>query len=1127
MKKHLLSLITLLSVIFSQQAFAQCEAGFTWEQLPGTLTIHFNNTSESLNDIISYQWIFGDGHNGDGENPNHTYSAPGTYNVCLIIEDNEGCIEDVCHMVTVAPLSDGCEAAFTWEQIDGTLTIHFNNNSTSEFDIISNQWSFGDGDMGDGVNPNHTYDEPGTYLVCLTIEDGMGCEDDVCHEVVVEEVGGGCEANFTWEQIDGTLTIHFTNTSTSEHDIISYSWNFGDSHMGDGQNPNHTYPEAGEYVVCLIIEDEVGCVSDVCHEITVEAPTGCEADFTWDQGNGLVVHFFDQSDDDPDIVSWSWNFGDGHESDDQNPVHEYDEPGVYVVCLIVENEFGCVSDVCHEVVVEGGNGECEAAFAWDQGNGLIVHFIDQSDDDPDIVSWNWTFGDGHGSDDQNPVHEYDEPGVYVVCLIVENEFGCVSDICHEVVVEGGNGECEAAFVWEQGNGLIVHFIDQSDPDIVSWNWTFGDGHGSDDQNPVHEYDDPGVYVVCLIVENEFGCVSDVCHEVVVEGGNGECEAAFTWEQGNGLNVHFFDQSDDDPDIVTWQWNFGDGHMGDGQNPVHEYAEPGVYVVCLIVTNEFGCVSDVCHEVVVEEGGGGCEAGFTWDQGSGLTVYFFDQSDDNPDIVSWQWNFGDGHTSDDQNPVHEYAEPGAYLVCLIVVNEFGCTSDVCHEVVIELSQGECEAEFTWEQGNGLSIHFIDQSDDNPDIISYHWIFGDGHHGDGQNPVHEYDEPGVYLVCLLIENEFGCTSDVCHEVVVEGEAEGCHASFIWEGVDGTLTVHFQSTSTSEHDIVSYQWNFGDGHTGDGINPHHTYEEPGVYVVCLLITDNAGCTSDVCHEVVVGEGGGGCEADFTWEHGENLTIHFIDQSDDDPDIVTWQWNFGDGHNGDGQNPVHHYDEPGVYVVCLIITNEIGCVSDVCHEVVVEEEECNASFSFETSDNGEIVFFHNTSTGDSDHTVWLWEFGDGHTSHEEHPDHNYEEPGIYTVCLTMSDTVTECFDEHCIELMYELGFQDLHSNFYFASARESEKLPQSLNEDFILIGFNNPASEEINLRYTLGEVTDVTIELYDLTGNKLVSEKYTAESKGGHQKTIHAGHLMPGLYIINLSSAQERYTRAITISR
>ena len=699
--------------------------------------------------------------------------------------------------------------------------------------------------------------------------------------VTAQRAHSQCNAEFTWEQLPGTLTIHFNNTSTSEHDIISYVWHFGDGLNGDGQNPNHTYAQPGSYNVCLIITDSEGCVSDVCHMIVVEQIAGgCEAAFAWEQGNGLTVHFIDQSDPDPDIVSWHWNFGDGHTSTSQNPAHTYAEPGVYLVCLIIENELGCESDVCHEVVVEG-SGECEAAFTWEQGSGLVVHFFDQSDNDPDIVSWYWTFGDGGISDDPDPVHTYAEPGVYLVCLVVENEFGCESDVCHEVVVEGGSGDCSAAFEWEQGNNLVVHFIDHSD---------------------------------------------------------------------------------DDPDIVSWLWNFGDGHMGDGQNPVHEYAEPGVYLVCLIVTNEFGCVADVCHEVVVEAGNGDCSASFTWDQGPGLVVHFFDHSDDDPDIISWHWTFGDGHDSYEQNPVHEYAEPG-----------------------------------------------------------------------------------VYLVCIRVENELGCVAELCHEVHVEGN-----------------------------------------------------------------------------------GGEECNAAFTWENGNGNIVHFIDQSDDDPDIVTWLWTFGDGTSSDDQNPVHTYAEPGVYLVCLIVTNEFGCVSDVCHEVHVQgPEECEALFNFEYSENGEIVFFNNNSTGGSPHTTWHWDFGDGHSSSEENPHHNYEEPGIYTVCLTMTDSVTECYDDTCIELVYELGYEEINNNSSIETFRTSYDPPAKFNEDVIIVRYANPASHNLTINYYVGKPVTVSFDLMDLTGKIVLNQDFGNSIQGNHQREVSLGNIPAGLYMIRLNMDGHLETRILCVTQ
>ncbi|MBK9104613.1 MAG: PKD domain-containing protein [Saprospiraceae bacterium] len=349
-KALLLSLSFFVLSLASTTIHAQCNAAFTWEQIPGTLQIHFNSSqSTSEHDIVSYAWTFGDTHTSDGANPYHTYETAGTYLVCLTITDNFGCVDDVCHEVTVQPVAPGCNAQFNWEQLTNTLQIHFHSTSTSSHDITSYQWNFGDGHSGDGSAPYHTYDSSGTYLVCLTITDNTGCVDDICHEVTVLPLPSECNAAFTWEQFTGTLQVDFTNTSTSDHEIVSFQWNFGDGNTGDGANPTHTYLEPGTYLVCLIITNEAGCVSDVCHEVTVTAPgSGCNANFTWEQIPGTQqIHFHSTSTSEHDIISYSWNFGDNHEGDGANPYHTYETPGTYVVCLTITDNAGCSSTECH------------------------------------------------------------------------------------------------------------------------------------------------------------------------------------------------------------------------------------------------------------------------------------------------------------------------------------------------------------------------------------------------------------------------------------------------------------------------------------------------------------------------------------------------------------------------------------------------------------------------------------------------------------------------------------------------------------------------------------------------------------------------------------------------------------
>src|SRR6185503_101164 len=115
-------------------------------------------------------------------------------------------------------------ALFEYHQIENTLTIHFTNLSTSGYDIVSRIWNFGDGHMGDGLNPNHTYEQPGEYEVCLIIHDNHDCTDTFCLVIVVEPVSQGeCEAYFDYYQLQNSLTIQFVDSSFSQYNITSYS----------------------------------------------------------------------------------------------------------------------------------------------------------------------------------------------------------------------------------------------------------------------------------------------------------------------------------------------------------------------------------------------------------------------------------------------------------------------------------------------------------------------------------------------------------------------------------------------------------------------------------------------------------------------------------------------------------------------------------------------------------------------------------------------------------------------------------------------------------------------------------------------------------------------------------------
>ncbi len=233
-------------------------------------------------------------------------------------------------------------------------------------------------------------------------------------------------------------------------------------------------------------------------------------------------------------------------------------------------------------------------------------------------------------------------------------------------------------------------------------------------------------------------------------------AAFTASPTSGcapLSVNFTDQSTGD--IDTWSWDFGDGSTSSAQNPTHEYTSAGTYTVSLTVTGPGGSDTDTKTDYITVSTGP--TAAFSGSPTSGtapLTVSFTDESTGNP--TSWSWDFGDGSTSTQQNPTHEYASAGTYTVSLTATNDCGSSTETKVDY-ITVTEPTCDtpvADFTGSPTSGtapLTVNFTDQSTNSP--TSWSWDFGDGTTSTLQNPSHEYTAAGTYTVKLTATNSCG--------------------------------------------------------------------------------------------------------------------------------------------------------------------------------------------------------------------------------------------------------------------------------------------------------------------------------------------------------------------------------------
>jgi YVTN family beta-propeller protein len=563
---------------------------------------------------------------------------------------------------------------------------------------------------------------------------------------------------------------------------------------------------------------------------------------------------------------------------------------------------------------------------------LSIQFNDLS---KNAKAWNWNFGDGNNSIEQNPVHTYFAAGSYNITLDATNANGTDSKFATMTVM------VQPVFSATSTSGktpLTVGFTDQSTGSPFSWDWNFGDGTTSNEKNPMHVYSKAGQYSVTLTLNNS-GTASAVTKSSYIAVSNGfeAPVAAFSATPTSGkapLTVSFIDQSTGSP--VLWKWTFGDGTYSTGQNIVHTYNKAGIYSVTLTVSNANGVdVLTKTSYIVVSSVLDSPLTKFSASPTLGsapLTVSFTDHSIRSP--ASWKWNFGDGNTSTDRNPVHKYNKTGLYSVILTTTNAGG--SDTIQRfgfVNVTIRTGSMEASPTnivpvtafsaipTFGSTPLTVGFSDQSTGSP--ASWIWAFGDGNTSKDKNPIHKYNKTGLYPVTLTVNNANGSntlTKTSC--IAVSDVLITPVTSFSASPTSGKepLTVNFTDQSTGSPS--SWKWVFGDGNTSTEKDPVHTYNKSGLYSVALTTSNANGSNALTKSSYIAVSNSLVAAFSATPASGSApLTIRFIDSSIGSPS--SWKWIFGDSTNSTEKNPAHVYNKTGQYTVSLTVNNPAGSSS------------------------------------------------------------------------------------------------------------------------------------------------------------------------------------------------------------
>lgn len=687
----------------------------------------------------SYHWDFGDGETSTEENPVHVYLADGVYLVVLTATNNCG-LDVYSKYIEIVTTP---EADFSSDKIKGCspLTVQFEDQSTPNTTHWA--WSFPGGtpDTSNAINPLIVYHTPGVYTVSLTASNSAGSNTRIRTNYITVE--GPPTAAFNYSLNGDTVSFMVVGTPDSVF------WDFGDGDTSSIFNPKHVYANEGIYNVTLTVFTLCGQGS-ITQEVEFVLPP--LAGFSAQPLQGctpLTVTFSEEASANASQFEWHFPGGNPATSTDTDPVVVYNTPGKYDVTLIVSNAAGADTLVKSNYV--DALASPVAGFSVDVQNGNEAAFTNGSQYG---VSYAWDFGDGNSSNEESPMHTYQEEGEFTVILTVTNPCGTSTYQLNVMILLPP----QAGFSADKTQGckpLVVHFTDQSSPSVTHWEWTFEGGTpaSSNEKNPVVTYDNPGLFNVKLVVSNPIGNgeleIDDYVNVLTTpiaafNGANEDGTVTFT-------NLSQFGQN--------YSWDFGDGITSNEEHPIHTYKEEGFYFVTLTVTNE--CGLNVLTELieVIFAPVGAFDSDDAKRCAESMTIQFYDQSIGQAN--AWQWHFEGGtpEISMDQNPIVTYNTPGVYDVMMIVGGPGGKDTVLLEDYVI-LAAGVPNADFV-STIDDYTAFFANTTDIGN---SWYWTFGDGSSSSEKHPQHTYNANGIYDVTLIASNPCGADT-ISYKVTIQ--------------------------------------------------------------------------------------------------------------------------------------------------------------------------------------------------------------------------------------------------------------------------------------------------------------------------------------------------------------------------
>lgn len=991
------------------------EVDFSFDSDAGCGDLNVNFSDLSPVGAAGVEWDFGDGNSSNVTNPTHTYPGPGCYTVILSRTVN-GCTNSLERLLCITDPANlnvavnilnpqGCEEPFV-AQFQGISPV-----------AESWLWDFGDGTTSTEQSPTHTYNSFGTYPVSLTVTDPFGCQRTLTEDtVVIEEM----ELHLANLPIQGCLPLSISLVDSVETlgNIVSWKWSVED--LGGNvifsstqTSPSFTLNDEGCYNVILEVTNDLGCVQSETFSNAICGGNQPTANFSASPLTTCAdrsVSFVNLSD--TTVNSWAWDFdGDGEfDSFESDPMYQYRDTGCFDVTLMVGSN-GCFDLITFPEYICILPPVARFNVGRNCDDPFYRRFVSKAIGADSII---WDFGvpgiDTDVSNLINPIFNYPYKDTFEVTQVVFNfDSGCTDTLRKNVFIKELKADFSLATV--QGCAPMELQITNSSQDANRYLWASDGAVISNFRSRVPRitYPDAGAYALRLIALDINNCRDTMILDPIYAN---EIDIDFNSSQLTPclpVDVRFVDNSTNlYANNIQWDWAFGDSSAiigtASGQDIVYTFDQAGFIPTQLTVTDSWGCTDSIYVRRGIDIDAP--FASFEVDSFScpGLVLQFDNKS--GGANLSYDWDFGDGTASTQENPTHEY-DLGNYQASL-TISTANCTHTSIQEIQVEEVIADFSVDPDYSPCPPATVLFNDLSTNAAD---WEWSFGDNS-GTSDQPSHIYTSRGYFDIRLIaLGKNAACQDTMYRDSAVAILGPSGDFSF---AVDNTCLPAEVTLIGASDRPYNYTWFLDDGSTivtpnttNDTIVYTYTELTPMGYLPKLMLASTCDTVlvspdtlflSDLSIDFVASD-------TFLCDGDRAVGFESLINSTSPDYQVNWIFDGGISATSDQVDIGVEYTQPGIFDVTLQVDN------GDCQDTLVKEEyiEVVERLVLEAEDpaicNGDTVQLVVSSNA----TEFEWTPLESIIDPQEinpsvHPDvsTDYLVSGNYKSCNAISDTIS-----------------------------------------------------------------------------------------------------------------------------